>query len=137
MPTLPSIYTSSTPIPDGQTINVSQISLEAGTWLLIAHGRPVVNGSISFAYPFTLRFNITSLSSTYSNADTYFEFVNLTFQTSITSLPTYSFSVIVQPTITSNYFVTCSPLYGNGSLTTAGNNIQIGTGNKLQAIRIA
>ena len=138
MPTIPSTYTSATPIPDGQTINISQITIEAGTWLLIAHGRNnIPTGTITFAYPYNLRYNITTGSQTYGDADTYLEYVNLTFQSSISMLPYYNFSIVVKTAVTTNYYVTCSPLYGNGASTTGGNNIQIGTLNKLIAVRIA
>jgi hypothetical protein len=136
-PTTPSAYTASTVVSNGNTINLQQVSLEPGSWLLIASGRNAIpTGTITFNYPYTLRYNITSASQTYANADAYHEFVNVLFPSSISILPTYNFSVYVQPTITTDYYVTCSPLYGDGTSTTFGTNIQIGTENKFMAIRV-
>ena len=128
---------STTVITDGQTINVASIVLEAGSWLLIAEGRQAVSGTISFAYPYTLRYNITSTSQTYAGGLTYYEYCNLTFQSSISILPYYNFSTYVRPTTSTTYYITCSPLYGNGAATTAGTNMQIGSNTKFTAIRIA
>jgi hypothetical protein len=113
--------------------------LEAGTWLLTGSGDNTVASAttISFSYPFTLRYNITSASQTFAGADTYFDYKNITFQTSINQLPSFNASVVVKPTSTTNYFITCSPLYGNGASTSGGTNMVIGSNIKFQATRIA
>ena len=136
-PTLPSVYDASTTIGDGLTINIVQVTIEPGHWLLIATGKPdIPTGTITFNSTYNLRYNITSSSQTFANADAYFEYSNLTFQSSISSLPHYNFSAYVQNVITTTYYVTCSPIYGNGASISGGTNIKIGTANRLLAVRI-
>ena len=136
------LSTPTTPIPSGLTINIQTITLTAGSWLLLAQGRLAVKSvpsatTITFAQPYPLRYNITSASQVYANAETYLEYSNLTFLSSIDVLPYSNFSVYVQPIVSTDYYLTVSPQYGNGVLTTGGTNLQFGTGMTLKAVRIA
>lgn len=137
-PTTPSVYTASTTIPDGLTINLLQVTLEAGCWLLIAAGRPSIpTGTITFLNNINLRFSISSASQTYANGDAYLEYNQLTINSQINNLPVANFSAYVQPSSTTTYYLMCSPLYGDITATTYGTNMKIGSLNKFTAIRIA
>ena len=136
-PTTPSVYTATTTIPHGQTINLVQVTLEAGNWLLIAAGRPSIpSGTITFDTPINLRYSISSASQTYANGDAYLEYNQLVFQSQINGLPVANFTAYVQPSSTVTYYLMCSPLYGDGTATTFGTNMKIGSNNKLTAIRV-
>jgi len=126
-----------TSIPDGLTINIQTITLPAGSWLLIAQGRIAITATISFAQPTPLRYNITSSSQVYAGASTYCEYNNLTFLSPINTIPYSNFSTYVQPSVSTNYYLTVSPQYGNGAATSLGTNIQIGSEMTLKAVRIA
>ena len=132
------LSTSSNVIADGQTIDMAEVEVTAGTWIIVAEGKPAVAvAGVSFGTSVQLRYNISPTSITYANALTYAEYNNFVFQSAGTVLPYVTMTTMVNTLVTKKYFMTLSPTYGNGALTTGGTNITVGTNIKMKAIRIA
>ena len=132
------LSTSTNAINDGQTIDLASVAVTAGTWIIVAEGKPAVSAAgVSFGVSTQLRYNISPTSMTFANASAYAEYNNFVFQSAGTVLPYVTMTTMVNNLTAATYYFTLSPTYGNGALITGGTNITVGTNLKMKAIRIA